>query len=194
MKNIFAKNNKGYTLLFAVLVTSLVVSVAVSILNITRKESILAGVARESQAAIYAADAGIECAVYQQSQENKPFQTPVWVDKFTNATVPSNESSPSFSCANMTLTAVGTGSLFTLPNNISAPVREYVFNLNLSNGNETSCANVRVSMGYGYDSTSGPYEQMTVESRGYNAGWNASAGDCSGASPKKAERAIRLRL
>jgi hypothetical protein len=54
----------GYTLLFSILITSLVVAIGVSILNIARKELILTGGAYQSQSAIYAADNGLECAVY----------------------------------------------------------------------------------------------------------------------------------
>lgn len=57
-------NNKGYTLLFAVLVSSLVLSVGISILTISKKEFLLSTAARESTKAFYAADAVLECMVY----------------------------------------------------------------------------------------------------------------------------------
>ncbi len=66
MKNTSTKsihnNQKGYTLLFAVLTASLVLGVAVFILSISRGQFLLASAARESTYAIYAADSGIECA------------------------------------------------------------------------------------------------------------------------------------
>ena len=52
---------RGYTLLFAVLTATLVLGVAVFILNVSRKQFILASTARDSMFAIYAADSGIEC-------------------------------------------------------------------------------------------------------------------------------------
>ena len=58
------KNNKGYTLLFAVLVASVVLSVGISILTISKKEFLLASSARDSSSAFYAADSGIECTSY----------------------------------------------------------------------------------------------------------------------------------
>ena len=64
MMNTNSKFNKGYTLLFAVLVSSLVLSVGISILNISKKEFLLASSARESTTAFYAADSGLECAKY----------------------------------------------------------------------------------------------------------------------------------
>ena len=56
------ENQRGYTLLFAVLTASLVLGVAVFILSISRGQFLLASAARESTYAIYAADSGIECA------------------------------------------------------------------------------------------------------------------------------------
>ena len=52
---------RGYTLLFAVLVASLVLGVAVFILSISRKQYILSSTARNSMYALYAADSGLEC-------------------------------------------------------------------------------------------------------------------------------------
>lgn len=58
---------RGYTLLFAILLTSLVVAIGVSILSLARKELTLTTGARESQFAIYAADSALECAAYWDS-------------------------------------------------------------------------------------------------------------------------------
>lgn len=57
-------NKSGFTLLFASLVGSLVIAVGMAILNITLKQLILASAGRESQQAFFAADAGVECALY----------------------------------------------------------------------------------------------------------------------------------
>lgn len=56
--------DKGFTLLFAALTASLLLAISLSIITISIKESQLSGVARESQYAFYAADAGVECALY----------------------------------------------------------------------------------------------------------------------------------
>lgn len=58
------KDTKGFTLLFAVLVSVLVLAVGASIINIALKQVILSGAGRESQFAFYAANSGIECALY----------------------------------------------------------------------------------------------------------------------------------
>lgn len=58
------KNQKGFTLLFAVILSVLVLAVGASIISISLKQIILSGSARESQFAFYAANTGIECAFY----------------------------------------------------------------------------------------------------------------------------------
>ncbi len=71
MKKIFHKTampvkskKKGVTLLLAVLVSSLLLSIGLAIFNITIKELLISGSGRESQFAFYAADTGAECALY----------------------------------------------------------------------------------------------------------------------------------
>jgi Tfp pilus assembly protein PilX len=54
----------GFTLLFATLVASLLLSLGISILDITLQNYILSSTGRESQYAFYAADSGLECALY----------------------------------------------------------------------------------------------------------------------------------
>ncbi|MFA7193507.1 MAG: hypothetical protein WC087_01155 [Candidatus Paceibacterota bacterium] len=55
---------KGFALLFAVLVSVMVLAVGASIINIALKQVILSGAGRESQFAFYAANTGMECALY----------------------------------------------------------------------------------------------------------------------------------
>jgi type II secretory pathway pseudopilin PulG len=58
------KNEKGFTLLFAVLIATLVVSIGASIISIALRQTILSGTSRESQYAFYAANTVLECAFY----------------------------------------------------------------------------------------------------------------------------------
>lgn len=67
MKKLFNKkisNQKGFTLLFAILVSILILAVGASIISIALKQVILSGAGRESQYAFYAANTGLECALY----------------------------------------------------------------------------------------------------------------------------------
>lgn len=58
------KNKRGFVLLFAALVSSIILLVSVGIFNSVQKEVILSSYARESQRAFYAADSALECALY----------------------------------------------------------------------------------------------------------------------------------
>ncbi len=62
--SVHRKQLRGFTLLFASLVASLLLAVGISIFDITIKEVILASTARDSAYAIYTADSGLECAFY----------------------------------------------------------------------------------------------------------------------------------
>jgi hypothetical protein len=57
-------NKKGFTLLFAILVSIMVLAVGASIINISLKQVILSSSGRESQFAFYAANTGLECALF----------------------------------------------------------------------------------------------------------------------------------
>lgn len=54
----------GFTILFASLVSSLLLAVGLVIFDITYKQAVFSAVVRDSNFAIYAADTGLECALY----------------------------------------------------------------------------------------------------------------------------------
>ena len=58
------KTTRGFTLLLAALVSSIVLALGVSIFEIARKQVTLSSLGRDSQFAFYAADTGAECALY----------------------------------------------------------------------------------------------------------------------------------
>lgn len=59
-----AEREQGIALLFTVLLTSMLLVVAIGISNIVFKELIFSAEARDSDKAFFAADTGIECALY----------------------------------------------------------------------------------------------------------------------------------
>ena len=63
-------NSRGFTLLIAVITVSIVLAMGMSILNITLKQFLLSGSARDSEVAFYAADAGYECVRYWDQSTN----------------------------------------------------------------------------------------------------------------------------
>ncbi|MDB5265240.1 MAG: hypothetical protein JWN64_811 [Parcubacteria group bacterium] len=56
--------SRGFTLLIAVVMTSVLLSVALALIDVSYKQVLLASTARLSGIAIYAADSGVECALY----------------------------------------------------------------------------------------------------------------------------------
>ncbi len=58
------KTTTGFTVLFAVIVSSLILALGLGIVAITMKEVKLSGTGRDSELAFYAADSGLECAQY----------------------------------------------------------------------------------------------------------------------------------
>ncbi len=58
------KKDKGFTLFISLTITATLLLVAAGIVTVALRQSFLTGSSRESQYAFYAADSGIECAVY----------------------------------------------------------------------------------------------------------------------------------
>lgn len=61
---------RGFTLLLAALVASLLSALGLAIFNIAQKEVVLSALGRDSQFAFYAADAGAECALFWDFRYN----------------------------------------------------------------------------------------------------------------------------
>ncbi|OHB19733.1 MAG: hypothetical protein A2854_03720 [Parcubacteria group bacterium RIFCSPHIGHO2_01_FULL_56_18] len=55
---------RGFTILLAALVASLVLTLGIAIFSVAQKQVILSSLGRSSQYAFYAADTGAECALY----------------------------------------------------------------------------------------------------------------------------------
>ena len=159
------KNNKGYTLLFAVLVSSIVLSIGISILTISKKEFLLSASARDSTSAFYAADSGLECAAYFDNNGNY-FST-------------STTAGP-FSCADFSITKQGgaTGSEYD----------PYEFNFQIPLGSSGACSIVTIEKYYDDDDII----TTRIISRGYNVGWDSVAESCDEPSSRRVERALQL--
>lgn len=174
MIKITLKNNKGYTLLFAVIVASVILSVGISILNISKKEFLLAASARESVTAFYAADSGLECAIYNK-------------DEIATST----PGGSTISCMGQSVTDEP-----DFPNTFPGGNDGYgvfYFNIKTANPNSSdkSCVVIKVEKFYEKDENNNYVPATTIESRGYNMGWTTSNNTCSVNSPKRVERAIR---
>ncbi len=66
---------KGFALLFAIIASSVLLSIGLGIWNIAFKELVLSSFGRESQVAFYVADSAIECALYHDFIGTNVFAT-----------------------------------------------------------------------------------------------------------------------
>ncbi len=57
----------GFVMLFTVLIVSLILTLALGISDITLKQSILSGLAKDSGIAFYQADTAVECGMYEDT-------------------------------------------------------------------------------------------------------------------------------
>lgn len=135
-------DSAGFTLLLAVLVAGLLLSIGLAIFNITIKELLLASIGRESQFAFYAADTGTECALYWDLQE----------DAFATST------GSQISCGGQIAVVPGTDDPATVGGNGFGVAS--VFQIDFAP--EPYCATVAVTK---FEDPS----RTTVESRGFNS-------------------------
>lgn len=79
---------KGFVVLFAMLVSSIILLISAGIYNIVQKQVVLSSYARESQRAFYAADAAIDCALfYDISNRIEKSAFPVGVTNFPSTKI-----------------------------------------------------------------------------------------------------------
>ena len=69
-KDIDLRDNTGFTLLLSVLIASIMLALGVSIFNILSEQLIISDLGKQSQYAFYAADTGLDCALYHDFQNN----------------------------------------------------------------------------------------------------------------------------
>ena|SRR3989344_5845923 len=65
--------NKGFTLFIAIVVMGTLFLVTAGITNLAVKQSLISSIGRESQYAFYAADTGMECALYWDVQNSSGY-------------------------------------------------------------------------------------------------------------------------
>lgn len=180
------KKTSGYTMLFAVLVSTVLLSIGIFILNVSKKEVILSAIGRESAIAFYAADGGVECAHYHNKAN----------PSFFNVASNGSTVSGTISCGGSTITVPSTTAVpFSgiLPATHQSSVTFLVGGLNTP----ASCAEVRVITNYKYAEAVPPgpegnppgsdasyaFVKTTIESRGYNT--------CVTTDPRRVERGLR---
>lgn len=163
------KGQDGYTLLFAVLVAAIVLSIGISILSITKKQFLLASGARNSTASLYAADSGMECADYNDQPQNG--------DVFSTTT------------NNLSHLRCGpTNPVVITSSNVDGTtgIGTTVFSIDFGQA-ATTCTTITVIKEYVQGNPT-----TVIDSRGYNLGWDSANSTCDIASANKVERALQL--
>lgn len=135
------KNSRGFTLLLSVLISSILMALGSALFNIVSKEVLLSSAGRESQFAFYAADTGIECALYWDKQ----------------GAFSSTSPTAQLTCGGMTTT-----DLQRTPDTPVSPVFTAQFSFQYDNVVTNPCANVLVTRTYG------AAPQTIVKSYGHN--------------------------
>jgi hypothetical protein len=157
------KTKGGYLMLFAVVLSSIVLAIGLGIVNIVNKGIILASSGRSSQFAFYAADTGIECALYWD-RTHAGFGTTVFPTS-TDSVIPTS---------GVTCVTEDIASTWTISNQTGTTANT-TFDLALNNGTCTTVVIKKTESGF----------VTTMESLGYNT--------CNTQSPRRIERAIRVK-
>jgi hypothetical protein len=185
--------NAGYTMLFAVLVSTVLLSIGIFILNVSKKEVLLSAIGRESALAFYAADGGVECAHYWNAQLNTPLG-------FDSTGVQGNGgvggNTKDISCGGQNITP-----FFSPSSPGTPPISHVTINIKIDPSTPMPiypgfCAEVKVKKEYvkdtitttdslGAATTRDVYSviKTTIDSRGYNT--------CVTGDPRRVERGLR---
>lgn len=155
---------RGFAMLFAVLVSSVLLSIGLSIFNLTVKELLLSSSGRESQFAFYAADSGTECVLYWDFKGQDIFATSSSSRTPSPAAPDCAGQAININPSQTTGTSATTKFSFQVPNGAAAPY----------------CVTVLVTK-----SVNNNIITTSVDSRGYNT--------CDSSDQSRVERALRVR-
>lgn len=173
MKN--AKNQKGFSLFIAVIIASALTLVAFTVSKIVTRGIEFANTGRASQEAFFASDAGIECAIYWDTQEPSKFATSTSGSPITCAGVSMSGNGLAGSDAILgtsTLTRIGGGGA-------GNPTSVFGFVLNQGSNSSNACVIVFVNKSY-----SGSNLITKISSYGYN--------NCNTNDPRRVERGLEV--
>lgn len=161
------KNKKGFALLFVVVLSSIILSVALGIADVSFKEVLFSTSTKASNEAFYAADTGVECALYWDLHSGisafgkNPNIPPYYITQCTNTIIDIYSTSPS-------------------------PYGTWTFYLPGLGRSGKSCAKVVVTKTQGVPPAS---DITNILSSGYDIGENL---DCSSTSTNRLERQIEV--
>lgn len=190
INNKIKNNSEGFTLLVAMIVTTLVLAIGFSIGNIILKELALSSSGKRSQIAFYAADSIAECALYWDRKDvsgNSVYNSDLGDSPFATST-PDN---PFIQCG------TGYGIQGSEPGQIAN------FEKTSDSLNATSSfvavfgdSNDPTSISCGIVNIVKNLNKTTIYARGYNVGYltgaNGEGGNCDLSNPKTVERGIKV--
>lgn len=160
----------------AVLVASLLLSLGLSIFTIAIKETLLSSAVRESQFAFFAADTGIECALYWD------FHYPSGGSGYPLAFATSSQSAAPTESINCNSSDIKSGWQVVS----HADHASTTFAFDVGTGSAVGCVVVEVNK---YHNPSTDISHTEIRSRGYNEG-SRSGATCAGGGPRRVERGL----
>lgn len=165
------KTNRGFVMLFAVLLSSILLAIGLGIFSITYKELLLSSSDRESQVAFYAADSGGECALYWDAI-HPGYGTSIFGFVGDGVNTPAVSGTGSPLCAGIDINDVWE----TTDPGVTPIVT--VFDVTFENG---LCAHVTVTKDYDTETSQ---STTVINSRGFNT--------CREGDSRRAERGLRI--
>lgn len=156
------KRSRGFVILFAVVLSAIILSITMGVANITIKEAKFSTSAKDTNYAFFAADTGIECALVNDKTPTS-FPLPGAITPFT------------IDCKSDTPTLDGGGNVDD---------RTYTFHVS-GLGDGKNCAEVTVRK-----YKSGTDTLTDVVSKGYNLGGDNNS--CTSANLDRIEREIKV--
>lgn len=156
--------SRGFTVLFAVLVGSLLFSIGLAIAHLSLREIVLSAAGKQSETAFFAADTGVECALYFDLRVG---------NTFPNSDTAPRDADGLIECSGSSVVAL----TFLPATSLAATTTFRILTT------DPACADVTV----GKVKAQGQIPQkVVIEARGRN--------DCgTGVNPARVERALRVR-
>jgi hypothetical protein len=181
-KQITNNKNKGVAILFAVLVTVMLVSIGISIVSIGLRQTVLSSTGRESQIAFYVANTALECARFWDlnppggGENGFVFPTELPLDPSELEEYFSEEYVGDVSCA---------GNNLDLAYDDGVTTFELIVGSELE-GVDTYCANVTVTKDIYTNPDDSQGADTLIEVRGYNSS------SCNEVTPRTVERGLEI--
>lgn len=185
--------SKGIALLLSVIIISIVLAVSVGVSNIVSTEISLSNTGRQSQLAFYAADAGVDCAIYWDTVHNG---FSLSQSAFATTTSGANNLNPN-ACAGASMIIGGANSCVNatypqfpadanLPNSpcVAGDKKAGLSKFTLAFSNQ-SCAIVTV-----FRRQDSPSNPTSIETFIHSDGYSSGGASCSTNNPRVFQRSL----